>query len=290
MTRPFPRPLSMGEVLDTAFHVYRMHFLTLFLTTAISVLPFTLLWGVVGTSAGDPTALGGMFALLMMISVPLTLIVWSALAIVVERALAGQGVAIGTALVGGLMRLLPLIGTGLIVALLFGIAWVIVVAGVSLLAAGAGLIAGPIGAAVAAIVLGVVGGLAFFLWWGALAYIALPTQVIEVLGPIATLKRTSALLRGARMRTGAIALVAWLIVLVPNVAIMIAGAGFAGFSTNPETAFTSTSPMLNALMFLVSALTTPYFVACAVVAYFDRRARSDGYDLELASQALASAG
>ncbi len=290
MSRPFPRPMSAGEVLDMAFQVYRRQFLALFLTTAVSMLPFMILWTAIGAYAGEATApVGAMMALLLVVTLPFTLIVWAALATLVERGLAGESVSIGAALGAGVRRLLPMVGMILIVYLLLMITFGVLVLGVSVLSAVVAGVGGPIAGGAVGIVLGVACGISIAIWWGALAFIAVPAQVIEKLGPVATLKRTNALLRGGRLRTGGIAIVAWLIVAIPTFAVVIAGIGFAAAGSDPTAALTNAGPMLNGVTLILSALTTPYFIACAVVAYFDRRARAEGYDLELASQALAPA-
>lgn len=293
------RPLGFGEILDGAFTIYRQHFATFFLTALLAVIPITLLTRLLetlGMSAADPST-ATTAALAFVVMVPVSMILWSllwgALTQQTARAYEGEQPQIGPAYGRALRAVPPLIGSWFI---MFGIAMVGVVA-LMLVSVIAAIPLALLASDESATVIGAVGGVLIGTAGALAAFFALtsffavfPAIIVERLGPWAAIKRSQGLARGGRMRIIGISLVTFLIVLLPTLGLMTAaGMGAAMWDID---AAVMLSPMQRFMQLFVgvlsSALTTPFMVGCFTLLYFDRRIRADGYDLEVAADALAA--
>jgi hypothetical protein len=289
------RPRSVGEILDAAVQLYRSHFVSLLLVTAVGVAPISLVtsWLVLfeaGSAGGDAganaVALGvvGMVAL-----VPLAL-VYGALAWAVTRAAEGEAVRIGEAYRRAARTFPALFGAGIVVFLLVVMGFVGVFVGALLLAlpfAFLGGMAGDTGAAVGTVIgvlvatIGGFGGFAVFCAW---FFAVLPLAVVDRKGPLASVKRSFELSSGGRLKIVAVLFVAWLIILLPSAGISMMFLG--PMATLDPTASANMPATMLALQgianFASSILTTPFLVACIVLLYYDRRVAREALDLERA--------
>lgn len=297
MTMPAVGPMGVGEVLDRAFQTLRTHFGTLFLTSLIGTAPYMLLYAVLANPAVEVGSAEAMAAMAMIFIAVLSLIalatavVWGALAHQVQRAVTGGPVTVRDGLRHGLRALLRLLGAGLVAYLLLFVLFIpvgliaVAVVTVALLAFGEG---------VASVVLSAVGiGVPVVLMivgWVALTFLLLPVLIVERTGPVRTITRSNQLARGGRFRVFITAFVAWLVILLPAIGLpYLLGIGAAVWDPSGVETVSSTRLLIyQGTSFLVGGVTTPFLVATMVFAYFDRRVRREGYDVEAASAALGA--
>lgn len=287
------RPLSIGEVLDRAFQIYRGRFPRLILVAAVCSAPTAIVIEVLregvppGTTQFSASATSGLVAIAF-VWILGTAITWTALAKVCNGTVVGEDVRIGRAVVTGL-RLLPRI------VLLGILAWLLCMVAVIPAFIGAaipGLVFSKAGGSLSVVgdiimAVGFVAGMVLsIVWLTPIFLMSLPAVVGENVGAIGALNRANELGKGARMRTTALALVAGLIMLLPVMAfyaLVGMGAAFTGHGIGPGT------PQMYVLQVVgwgIGALTAPFYVAVMVMTYYERRVRREGYDVEMASEAL----
>jgi hypothetical protein len=259
------RPLSVGEILDGAFTLYRRHFLTLFLTALLPNLPAVFFWLLLGgLAARDPGAVEAIAGLGGLLFLPYTLVsvvlVWGALMQQLSRAYAGEAPSLGAGYGAALRRFFPLVVSGIVTYGLMILGFLL------------------------CIVPGVIVAIVFFAVW--------PAVMIEGSGPFAAMSRSRALARGAWKRIGGVTFVAMLIIMIPFFLTTGATMGALGleiFSLPLAEAVAAggwTYVLSNVLGTVVGALTGPYFAGVMVLLYYDRRVRSEALDLEMAADAL----
>ncbi len=293
------RPLGFGEILDGAFTLYRRHFVSFFVTALVPFVPIAILSAeytrrMVGFEAAPEAGLSGfpfgwLFAFVIVASLGF-LIVWGALTREISAAVTGGEVSTEDGYGTALRTLLPLLGAGLL-------AWGIMMAAMMVAMVPVGIVAALVvgGGGAAAALFGFIGVLVFFVLVTLLTvslFAVVPVVVIEKVGPWTALKRSWQLSRGGRWRILGVVLVSYLITALPVLGVTIA-AGTAGAMYSPAAA-AGLSP--GQLVFqqvastLSGALTLPFFIGCLVLLYYDRRVRTEGYDVELAAEGLAVAG
>lgn len=259
------RPLTLGEILDGAFALYRLHFGTLFLTALLPMLPVVVFWGAFPLFArGAPEQITELVNLagwvLMPYTLPATLLVWGALLHQVSQAYLGNPISVRAGYHRGVRRLLPLLGATVVWALL-------IVFGLILL---------------------VIPGILLLIMFFAVGQVV----VIEGRGPIEALGRSRELARGAWGRILGALFVLFLITALPGFALT-AATGIGALASGSGAVAVLESPWLftafQALSVLVNALTTPFMSAGLVLLYYDRRVRSEALDVELAAEGLAPA-
>jgi hypothetical protein len=288
------RPMGFSEILDGGFSLYRNHFRAMFLTALIPFFPMALLFGLFSAEmamveeTGDLTAILLVFPLMFLYGVAF-LIVWGAITHQAARAVTGGEVTVKDGFAQGLRRALPLLGSGVVSYMLMMLG-IMVVAGV--IGGAAALLAtavGTITAVVVAVVVGLAMTVAVFAGLAGLFAIA-PAVVIEKKGPLRSIGRSWALSRGARLRVLGIMSVVWMITMLPTFGVMTIsgfGAAFAAEGTVTGTILFVVGQLITALG---GAFTTPFWVICTTLLYYDRRVRLEAYDLELdASQYAATA-
>lgn len=289
------RPLGFGEILDGAFTLYRQHFATFFITALICVIPITLLTRLFETISlymGDPSAATAA-ALALLLLVPVSMVLWAllygALTQQTAQAYEGERPEVGAAYARGLRALIPMIASWILLFLL-GMGLFIALTIVALIvaipfAAFPNAVAAVASGAVLAVVTAVVGFLAF-----TSIFAVFPAIIVERLGPWAAIKRSHGLARGGRLRILGISVVTLLIVLLPTLGLMAAaGMGAAMWDVSAAVALSPVQRFVQLLVgVLASSLTTPFMVGCFTLLYFDRRIRAEGYDLEVAAEALAA--
>jgi uncharacterized membrane protein len=252
------RPLSVGEILDTSFSLYRRHFGALATVSLVCTgLPLVLRLFV--------EAAGGLFAHLtlglvyFLGLVVLSLIATGATVFIVSESYLGRPLTAREAL----MRATPYMGRILIASLLMA-----VVIGLGFL-----LIVFP------GVILAV--GLA----------VAIPAVVIES-GQSASgaLSRSWELTRGSRWRIFGLGITLFVLLYIPVVAIggvmamLIPSGATAGFGA------TSTATIVAlAIGGVVQLFIYPLFYCVLTVTYYDLRVRKEGFDLELLASSLQTA-
>lgn len=283
------RPLGIGEILDVAIKVYRARFATLITVVAVVVAPVQFLAALISLSAEpenlptDPEGFSaetfevadliGFVAATAIVGLLAVLASQFATAVslrIVSSAYLGQeedrkrSLAFAATKLGPLMRLLGLF---------------------FLLAAAA--IAVIVVAALIAIPLGVIVGLAFlpvFIYFAVSWSLAIPPILLEEKKAWGAMKRSRELVKG---RAGAVfgTLVVSMILtgIVGGVfeAILVPAVG----GMDNEVA----SAMLTGIASTLAAcLTTPFSAAVIAIVYFDLRVRKEGFDLELLAQTLGT--
>jgi hypothetical protein len=255
------RPLSFGELLDGAFTLYRRNFAVLFgiaLLLQVPVIVFWLLVPVMLQGAGE-TAITVVPLLLTPYTMFAFVLGMGALTAAAATAYGGEEPGIGASLRHGLRRWLPL-------AVVLLITFPLIFAGLAVL---------------------VVPGLVLLAMW----FATYPVIVVEGRGPLAALGRSRKLSQGGRMRILGVTLVAWLITMLPSLAIMMfigAGAGAQAVMSGDPTALQGlwVTSLMQAASSIGSALTMPFLLIVTLLLYYDRRARTEAPDLESAAESL----
>jgi hypothetical protein len=252
------RPLSVGEILDTSFSLYRRHFGALATVSLVCTgLPLVLRLFV--------EAAGGLFAHLMLALayflslVVLSLIATGATVFIVSESYLGRPLSAREAL----MRATPYMGRILIASLLMAL-----VIGMGFL-----LIVFP------GVILAV--GLA----------VAIPAVVLES-GRSASgaLSRSWELTRGSRWRIFGLGITLFVLLYVPvlaisgMVAVLLPGGSAAAFGP-------SSTPTIVALANggVIQLVIYPLFYCVLTVTYYDLRVRKEGFDLELLASSMQTA-
>lgn len=252
---PTPQALSFGETLDTGFTLYRRHFATFFLLALLPRVPEVLYWlillAVVPAGVRD---VGGF--LILPWSFFASVLTLGALTYATAEGWEGREPDLVTALRVGLRRWLPLAGAAVLAYLAFFFGLLLLV----------------------------VPGIFLFVSFFAFA----PVVTLEGRGSTEALSRSWALARGGRLRILGVTLVAYLLVLLPSLALGALGfflvGGSTGFFSDDPGALEGSLVWLDGMIQVagpvVSALVWPLFVAILVVLYLDRRARVDAPELE----------
>ncbi|HEX6937955.1 MAG TPA: hypothetical protein VF158_00985 [Longimicrobiales bacterium] len=288
------RPMGIGEILDGTFSLYRKHFALFFLTALIPFAPLIPLYATVLDPAAlaDPDAAQaatGTMVLLGLVSSIGTVVAMGALTHNASQAFTGGPVSFGSGFARGLRALFPLIGATIVIYIAVGAVGAVFAIAAPLVAAAAGDLPGAarVLLAIAAVVL------IILLFIGLLTSIfaVVPAVVVERKGPIGALARSWQLARGARTRILVIFVVCWLITSLPLLGVMVA-LGLGTAMLDPDAAATMTTGQLyleQSATILTGALTFPFFIACLVLTYYDRRIRAEGYDVQLATAAIGAA-
>jgi len=225
---------SVGKVLNRTFSVLSRNLLPFGVVTAVANLPTLLLFRPTG---GAPAS--GRAALMLFVGI-IVAIILSALAeaIVLFGAfedMRGRRVDLIASMKVGLSRFLPVLGVALLVGLLAGLSAILLVF--------------P----------------AFILM--TMLFVAMPACIVEQLGPVNSLKRSSQLTKGNRWKIFGL----WLLVMV------VAGVG----SLIPKGIGIFGGPAVGLLLELVwNALTGAFNAVMVVVTYHDLRVAKEGVDTD----------
>lgn len=256
MTPPTLRPLSVGEILDVSFTLYRRH--------------FAPLAGVALVCSGIPVVLnmfiqasGGIFENLPLVLVyyiifaALNSIATAATVFIVSESYLGRPIDARNAL----RRAAPYLGKTLVCSMLTALA----------------VFVGFILFIIPALVL--ISGL----------ILAVPALVIESrLSASAALARSWELTRGSRLRMFGLLMVLVILLYIPIaaigglVALLVPGAG--SMLSRPET-----TVGVVAVSGLIQMFMYPLFYCVLTVAYYDLRVRKEGFDLEVLASTLLTA-
>jgi hypothetical protein len=243
-----PRPLGIGEILSTAFQLYRRHWRTLLAIAAVVVVPFTLLQYLLGDwvrtrgevsgyqqistatwAVGAAGLVAGLAGLLMY------LVLTGAITRAVAAEAAGQDPSVEQSYRFGFHRL----GSVLVVSVLVGLA------------------------TIAGFILLVIPGI----YIGVRLAVSVEALVVEGRRPTESMGRSWALVGGHWWHAFGALLVAGLITGVVNAVI--------------TTPFSNTSWLVQAVAAAVATIITlPYGVLVGVLLYLDLRARKETLTLE----------
>jgi hypothetical protein len=250
------RPLSIGEVIDASFQVYRRHFSAL-ATIVLVCNGLPVLLQVYGRSgAGIHLALTLVYAVLVVV---LSLVATGATVFVVSESYLGRAITAREALSRALPFVVPLIVVSLSVGLVAFVGFLLLVV--------PGVIA--------------VCGLA----------VSVPALVVESMSPTDAMGRSWGLTRGYRLRMFGLFVLIFLLILIPYVAIMGAvGVTAAVLGATGAKGLTTVLILLGTVIAaIVQLLLSPLYQAALVIAYYDLRVRKEGFDLELLASVLQPA-
>jgi len=281
------RPLSFGEILDLGFQVFRNDYLLYVPLAIIGQMPLAIGFGLYELSAGNPvlSIVGGS---LSFIGILIMFAAWPAVTFAIDERINDRTLSVGGAFRRG-FRLLPR-------TIFFGILWYLLflIAMLVSLIPGFVMVIGLAFLELPALVVGIVSTVAFVLpivfvmgWVMGGTFVAIQVLTREDRGPYASLFRSFELSKGAYARIALIFVITWAIVLVPTFTIfLLSGVGQALMSGDPTGLMAPQPWSLRIGTVIVGGFTTPFMIACAVVTYYDRRVRLEGYDIEAAAEAL----
>jgi hypothetical protein len=288
MPVPNLRPLGFGEILDGAFSLYRRN-LTTFLITALLPVAALVVGGAIMavlTGTGSEAAAGiGAFglAILLLLSV---MVQWGALVHQASQSFIAQPIDVKEAVRTGVRSMFTLLGS----AFVANVGMSFVMLGGFLVMALVGAVVGALAAPALSIVLGA--GLIFgviFVNVGGAAVLAGagPAVIVEGRGPVEALSRSVELLRGAFWRTVGLVMVTATIVYLPIIAV----AFVSGLTEGVSGAEGGAAEAGAGIVILAVAIAAAPFIACVfVLAYYDRRVRTEALDVQLMTESLALAG
>ncbi|WP_168583371.1 DUF7847 domain-containing protein [Gephyromycinifex aptenodytis] len=298
------RPMTFGEIFESAFRVLRFNPRTMFGTSFVALagvaLLMLLLTAAVAlpmfstSSALDESWADGFSVTTNLWSAGISLVTFflsGLLLPAVVDAVRGNRMTSGTAWQHVRGRLLALAGYGLLSALIMttivGIPVVLAVfLAFQILQPGDGAASGVLQfIAVIVLVLMLVVALATVV--GTYLSLAAPAIVLERIGPVAGLRRSVGLVRGSFWRTLFILFAANLIVSIVSATVLGVSmfAGFAALAAAGLGSGTSTAIGVGAyalVMVLVNTFTLPFSATVVGLVYLDRRYRTEGLALDLA--------
>jgi len=265
------RPLSLGEVLDGAFTIYRRQFVSLFLTALLPQLPMIVLMALYYLFLGSVTSPAGPdLSATMGITVMLVALVLLPLAIIgsftaiggvtfqVARAYTGKPVTTGEAIRRGFQRSLPMTGAYLVVGIMSMF----------------GLLAFIIG---------------FFVVWVS-AFAVAPAVVLERRGPIEAISRSWEMVKGAWGEVFLVIFIASMIATLPGSAVgMFAVFGGLVISGGDPDTLMAAQAVGQVLSQLTRTLTIPFSLGATVLLYYDRRVRTEALDVQMMAESLPAA-
>lgn len=272
------RPLSLGEILDGAFTLYRRQFASMFLTALVPQIPFIVFYSIYAVTmmgvGGDPftqpastPSFGAAsvvsivaMAILFPIAMLCMVIGFGAITFQVSRAYTGSPVGTREALRRGVDRMWPTLGASVLWGILFMIGLVLcVVPGLLVAVAGFALI---------------------------------PAVVLERRGPADALRRSYDLSRNALGEICLLLVVVYLITALPGGAVAMFGmvGMMGGAMTGNAAAVVAVQAVMQVLSALVRALTIPFSMGCTVLMYYDRRVRTEALDVQMMAESLNQTG
>lgn len=297
------RPLGLGEILDGAFQACRRNPLSTFGTAIlfqviVAVLTVLLTLGITGSlSTFDPftasseevtglvaSALSVGSVLILLTSVGV-LLLQGVLIIPIARAVLDERTGFTELWKLAGRRLLPLIGLGAILFLLWTVSIVVLV----LILVGLSLALED--AAVVIVVIGILAAVVVAVWLNIKWVMAPAALMLEGVGPIAALRRSWTLTTGNWWRTfGILVLTAIIVSIITQVVatpVSFLAFGFGSFTSAPastEDALLESLPVLLIVQVVTAVFTAIGFAFQAGVTallYVDLRIRREGFDIVL---------
>ncbi|WP_299165990.1 glycerophosphoryl diester phosphodiesterase membrane domain-containing protein [uncultured Arthrobacter sp.] len=297
------RPLGLGEILDGAFQACRRNPLSTFGTAIlfqviVAVLTVLLTIGLTGSLATfDPftassaevtglvaSALSVGSVLILLTSVGV-LILQGVLIIPIARAVLDERTGFGQLWKLAGRRILPLVGLGAILLLLWTVSAVVLV----LILVGLSLALED--AAVAIVVIGVLAAVAVAIWLNIKWIMAPAALMLEGVGPIGALRRSWTLTTGNWWRTfGILVLTSIIVSIITQVVaapVSFLAFGLGSFTSAPastEAALLESLPVLlivQAVTAVFTAIGFAFQAGVTALLYVDLRIRREGFDIVL---------
>jgi hypothetical protein len=262
---PQLRPLSVGEILDAGFRLFRHRFGTLVGCIFVPIVPFYIL-GTIIVGSTDPTAFdvnapvdnSGTAVVGRLIDQLLSSIA-AAVAVAacfkaISAAYLGERAGVGDSLRYAAGRFLPLI-----------VAYIVMV-----------IILVP--AFIALIIPGI--------WISVKLSMTFPALVCEKAGPFKSIGRSWELTKDNWWRVFGTLLVVFLLLFVITLALGgVLGAVLLSSDSMGELAFAVLTTLIG---LLIAAITYPLIAAVVTVMYYDLRVRNEGFDLQLLARGVGS--
>lgn len=257
------RPLTLGELLDRAFQLYRSRFGVFVGIAAVAYLPLfvaqtLLLWLPKASSQLAPAAIVGFLVALVL--------QWLGIA----AAHAATIVVVSAAYLERPISLQEAYGrvSGMLVRIFF-----------IMIVSGLGIVLGTL--------LLIVPGVILFLMWA----LAIPVAVLEDAGLGDSLSRSRFLTEGHRLRVVAIYLLYFALVSALELALMgplgvLIALKSGGSGHTPPAAL---SVMLQIAGYVIQCLVTPVLTICLSLLYYDERVRKEAFDIQLMMSAMGEA-
>ncbi len=300
-TIPIPGPLSIGDIIDRAFRIYRARFKPMLLTALALLVPLGVLSGILsyfinrplfeetGTSLDAMGLLGSTFGslALSLLAILIQGLAELALTFHARAALADEALEPGQAVSSAFGRIGSWLGMSILRALAYvGVVAVAIVPSILLAALAGSGDSSSAAAAVGLLCLFTIVSLGVFIL-AVILYVrwivATPALVVEELGATGSLGRSWGLTKGKFWRSFGVTLVLVLISLVvlslPNVVITL----FTLAATQRTIVWSAVSTGLGTIL---SALYVPLSAATYLVLYYDLRVRRENLDLDLRVQQL----
>lgn len=304
------RPMSIGELLDRTFRLYRNHFWLfvgiMAIPSAVSV-PFTIVMftmqgnSMAGARPSLPNISGIIFLMLAFFcfSMAVYSMALGAATYAISETYLGHEVTVRGSygkVRGNFWRILGVVFVAWMRALGMLILWAMSVGIVFALSSGAMAVMGNgVSKMVVGVLVGIVivvvylGGGLFWLLWMLRYSVSIPVLLLENSGVLASLRRSVQLTKGRR----------WQILAAVILCMLVAYAGviiFQGpfFVTMMMSARTGQMPQWLAYVFSVSgaiggAITGPVLLIVLVLCYYDTRIRKEAFDLQYMMSSLAPA-
>jgi hypothetical protein len=314
------RPLSLGELLDRTFTLYRGNF---WLFVGIMALPaalgipatFLLLQvnSALGITPGSPTppnpaalfALLGWYALIFAVGLVVYSLVYAIIAAAMTHAVSeaylGRNSTVGAAyksvrgkvwrLFGvALNILIRLIGISILVTMVLGGIGVLVIAATTLATRSVAAATSP---AVIGIFVGLMALALYALMIAAMVYLALryavsiQALVLENLGVLASIRRSVQLTRGRRGQVFVAMLLAFIISLVGSMVFYMPFYIPTMIMISRNRVVPSWLSLLSSMAAAIgSSVTGPIFMIVLVLCYYDTRVRKEAFDLQFMMASL----
>jgi hypothetical protein len=265
--------MSFGEILDSAFGLYRRHFVPLFITALIPMAMVALTTGSIGAGALRPTPDGGVpthyfaaISTILAVSFITITAMMGALTRQVAHAWTGDPVSVGDGYRASFRSFLALFVSQVVLAMIAFVAMIPIGVVAAIVARNVGGAGGSSVGAVIAAVLGIGAFLGILLFFA--SYFAfVPAIVLEGAGPMRALGRSMQLARGARWRVLGVLATVWLIVFLPTIGVTSLTGAMAAF-TDPGAVQSPTAYLFQQVAGgIMSALTYPFMMAAVVLLY-----------------------
>jgi hypothetical protein len=271
------RPMELGEILDGALTIFRRHF-GMFVRIGVVALWLPVALTIYVELAGGTEQHLFLWFLVQLISYFAALFLTAAAIRVISDSYLGRPPELGEALSLGASKIMPLFVVGIgksVITIL-----VVAVVGIVVAVVGPALVKGGGGGAVIGIGIAVLGGCWFIAFVLCGYAVTTPVVVLENLrGAFDAFGRSWELTRNFKRKIFGIAVVAFLMVYVPIVAL----AGLGGF-------FKVQSPVIGQAIEVVSAalpiVVMPLLSCIFTLMYYDLRVRREAFDLQILGQQL----
>jgi len=257
------RPLTLGELLDRAFQIYRSRFALLVSIAAIAYLPLfviqaCMLWAPKKFSVSAALAMVVGFLVALVFRLLGVAAANSATVIVVSATYLERPITLREAYA----RV-----SGMLVRVFF-----------IMIGAGIGIALG--------LLLLIVPGIVLFLMWA----LAIPVAVLEDAGLGDSLSRSRHLTAGHRSRVFVIYLLYFVLVFALEFALLAPLGAMIAINGHGPARAAAAAPVISAvsivLSFLIQSLLTPILAICLSLMYYDERVRKEAFDIQLMMSAL----